>query len=130
MQMHMTGMEERPAPSGRTQRHLFFGLALIVFGALMLVDRLSSVEFDSGWPFIPIVFGIWKLIDPPPSGQVMRSRRLGSWLLFIGCWGLANSVHLFGLSYDTSWPLLVVGAGLTLVWRSFEGPDMPRREER
>jgi uncharacterized membrane protein HdeD (DUF308 family) len=98
------------APCGRTNRHLFFGLALIVFGALMLVERLSPVEFDSGWPFFLIVFGIWKLIDPPPSGRVLRSRRFGVWLLFIGCWGLANSVHLFGLYYDTSWPLLVVGA--------------------
>lgn len=74
----MTGMEQgQNAPCGRTNRHLFFGLALIVFGALMLVDRLSAVEFDNGWPLFLIVFGIWKLIDPPASGRVLRSRRPG-----------------------------------------------------
>ena len=63
------------------------------------------------------------------QGTPARSRRFGSWLLFIGCWGLLSSVHAFGMSYETSWPVLVVGAGLILVWRSFEGPDMPRGEK-
>ena len=128
--MEMTGMEQRhDAPRGRTDRHLFFGVILIVFGALLLVDRVLPVEFVHGWPVLLIALGVWKLIDPPRSGRVARSRRLGSWLLFIGCWGLLGSVHAFGMRYGAAWPVLVVGAGLMLVWRSFEGPDVPRGEK-
>jgi hypothetical protein len=130
MHMEMTGMEHsQDAPRRRTDRHLFFGIILIVFGTLLLVDRVLPVEFEHGWPFFVIALGVWKLIDPPRSGCVARSRRLGSWLLFIGCWGLLSSVHAFGMRYDISWPVLVVGAGLILVWRSFEGPDVPRGEK-
>lgn len=131
MDMDMTGMEQRQhAPRACTDRHRFFGITLIVFGALLLVDRLSSVEFDNGWPLFAIALGVWKLVEPPPSGRVLRSRRFGVWLLFIGCWGLLNGIHAFGMNYANSWPALVVGAGLILVWRSFEGPDMPKRQER
>ena len=129
--MDMTVMEQmQEVPRGGADRRRFFGITLIVFGALMIVDRLTSVEFDTGWPFFAIALGVWKLVDAPPSGRVLCSRRLGVWLLFIGCWGLLNSVQTFGMDYGNSWPALVVGGGLNLVWRSFEGPDMTRRQER
>jgi hypothetical protein len=41
MDMDMTGSD----------RHLFLGVTLIAFGALLLVDRLLPVEFEHGWPF-------------------------------------------------------------------------------
>ena len=60
--MDMTSMEHRqPAPRARADRHRFFGITLIVFGLLLLVDRLSPVEFDNGWPFFAIALGVWKL---------------------------------------------------------------------
>jgi Domain of unknown function (DUF5668) len=120
----MSTMEQTQEPAqARPDRHLLFGLALVVLGALMLADQLSLGELENSWPVFPIVFGIWKLIHPPPSGRVMRSRRPGMWLLYIGAWGIVNEFHLFGLSYEKSWPLMIVGVGLMLVWRSFEGPD-------
>jgi hypothetical protein len=114
----------------RGDRRLFFGVALIVLGAIMFVDRMTPAEFDNGWPFLLIVFGIWKLIDPPASRRGVRSRRFGAWLLFIGCWGLVNELRLFGLDYATSWPLIVAGLGLMMVWRSFAGASVCRPQER
>jgi uncharacterized membrane protein HdeD (DUF308 family) len=125
----MTSMEHSlDRPDGRA--HLFFGVALIVFGVVMLVERLASIDFHvRDWPFFVIAFGIWKLIDPPASGRVSRSWRSGVWLLFVGGWGLVSELHLYGLDYDRSWPLMIVGAGLMLVWRSFEGPAACRRPQ-
>jgi hypothetical protein len=127
----MTTMEDsQRAPRGGA--HLLLGIALIVSGALLLVDRMAWMDVDVNyWPFFVIAFGIVRLIDPPRSGRVARSRRSGMWLLFIGGWGLVNEFHLYGLDYDTSWPLMVVGAGLMLMWRSFEGPGgCPQPRER
>ena len=121
----MTAMEQsQPVPGGRAVRHLLFGVALVVLGALMLVDRLAIADLTiSYWPFFVIAFGLVKLVDPGRSCPVPRSRRSGVWLLFVGCWGIVNELRLFGLGYETSWPLLVVGAGAMLIWRWYEGPD-------
>ena len=125
----MTTMDDSTA-AARGRPHLFFGVALIMLGALLLVDRMAVMDLDvSYWPFFVIAFALIRLIDPPPSGRVPRSRRSGMWLLFIGGWGLVNEFHVYGLDYETSWPLMVVGAGLMLVWRSFEGPGACQRPQ-
>lgn len=112
----------------RSEKGLYFGLALILVGAAFLVDRLRVVDIDRHyWPFIPLFIGIVRLVAGSPSGQVARSRRPGAWLAFIGLWGLVTEFHVLGLSYDTSWPLLIIGLGLMVVWRSFEGPDESAR---
>jgi hypothetical protein len=124
----MTSMEHSHDRPGRA--HLFFGVALLVFGMVMLVERLASIDFHvRDWPFFVIAFGIWKLIDRPASGRVSRSWRSGVWLLFVGGWGLVTELHLYGLDYDRSWPLVIVGAGLMLVWRSFDGPAACHRPQ-
>lgn len=110
-----------------SNRHLFFGLILVVSGTVMLVDRLTPFELGAGWPLVFIVFGLWKLIAPRAPAGAARPRRFGAWLLFVGFWGLVNEMRLFGLDYDTSWPVMVVGVGLMLVWRSFDGPVACRR---
>ncbi len=52
--------------------------------------------------------------------------RGGIWMIFIGIWGLLTEFQVFGLDYHTSWPLLIIGAGLKMVWRSLEGPGVRR----
>ncbi len=39
-------------------------------------------------------------------------------------------MHLFGLDYGTSWPLMVVGAGLLIVWRAYDGPHGAATDQR
>ena len=46
--------------------------------------------------------------------------RSGVWLILVGLWGLVNEWRLFGLTYGTSWPLLVMASGAMMVWRSFD----------
>ncbi len=120
--------QSQPVPGGGTDRHVLFGVALVVLGALILVDRLAIFDLTlNNWPIVIIALGLVKLIDPSCSRRVGRSRRPGAWLLFIGGWGIVSELHLLGWEYRTSWPLLVVGAGLMLVWRWYEGPDACER---
>lgn len=123
---------EHPDASRRTDGRFLFGVVLIVIGLATLVEQLGIVDLDSRhWPFVLLAIGVVRLIDPPRSGQVARSLRPGMGFVLLGGWGLVSELGWFGLGYRTSWPLLVVAAGLMVVWRSFEGPDeCPRRQER
>jgi hypothetical protein len=42
------------------------------------------------------------------------------WLLFVGGWGLLNEYRLFGIHYGHSWPILLIGAGVLMVWRAMD----------
>ncbi len=103
-------------------------------GALLLIDRLGLAEIHITahlWPILPLGLGVLRLIDPPVTADGRpRGRRSAIWLVFIGCWGLLNELHLFGLDYGSSWPLLLIFVGVNMVWRSTEMPAAGRHRER
>ena len=104
---------------------IMWGVLIATVGVLLLIERLDLAQIHLTsriWPIFPLGLGLLRLIDPPCSGG-SRSRRSGMWLLFIGCWGLLNEFHLYGLDYQNSWPLVVIFAGLNMVWRSAETPS-------
>jgi len=94
---------------------LFTGIVLIVAGALFLLDRMDYLEFHDVahryWPMFLVLLGVLKLT----SGRRPWS---GIWLIIIGCWLQATTLHLWGLTFDTSWPLLLIGIGATMVLRT------------
>ena len=102
---------------------LFWGFALILVGVALLMDRLDWPWFSiSGrsWPLLLMALGIYWVIEPSTRHGRPPSRRFGAWLTYLGVWGLVNEFGYFGVDYRTSWPLLVVGAGLNVVWRALE----------
>lgn len=125
--------QDRESSSSR----IAIGVMLMLFGLALLADRMgiAGIDIDGRyWPFILLVIGFFRFIDPGVRAGRPRSRRTGAWLLYIGCWGILNEFHLFGLDYDTSWPLMIVGAGLAVIWRAVD-PDEVRparghRDER
>jgi hypothetical protein len=99
------------------------GTLLMLLGILLLTGRLgwSGLRFSStDWPFLVLAFGVIRLVYPADGGRRAGSRRFGAWLLFLGTWGLLNEFGWFDLDYRTSWPLLVVGFGVNVVWRALE----------
>jgi hypothetical protein len=92
---------------------LINGLFLIGLGVLFLLDRLHIEDFGdlirTYWPCIIILFGISHLFQ-------RESIWSGAWLIVIGAWLQLISLHLFGLTYGNSWPLILIasGAGITL----------------
>ena len=115
----------RQSDSGR----VFAGLVIVLAGLALLLDRRAIWEVRMSfhyWPLLLIALGALRLLDPPRSDGRPPSRRAGAWLLYVGCWGLLNEFHLFGFGYQTSWPLLIVGAGIGMVWRAFDNvPERP-----
>ena len=108
--------------------HVLVGAALILIGLAFLADQADWLEFSISarlWPLALILFGVARLLAP---GK--RPRRTAVWLFAIGIWGLISEFEWFGLGYATSWPLLIVAAGLNIVLKSLEPPcqSRPARE--
>ena len=45
----------------------------------------------------------------------------------VGGWAWASENHLFGLEFGTSWPLLIILAGVLVVWQALGEPAPSRR---
>jgi hypothetical protein len=108
-----------------------WGLVFVVVGVALLGERMGFLGTESSgriWPLIVIAVALAKLAQPTTTAP--RPHRSGAGLLFIGLWGLANEMHLGGLDYRTSWPILVIGAGVSIVWQAFRGGPPGERHGR
>lgn len=126
-----------PDDSSRTQnRAILIGLVFIFAGLALLADRIGLTGTHmSGrnWPLLLIVYGGVRFLTA--AGDPVRrrhSRWTAAWVIYLGLWFLINEFHIFGLWYDTSWPLLIVWAGVRIMSRAIENaypPPASRVEE-
>ena len=102
---------------------MFGGATLIVLGVMLFLERRGVVEIGQYWRFWPLVlvfFGLFQLVAP----RCPADRGSGIWLLLIGAWLQINLANLFGLSFHTSWPLLLIFIGVgVLLGGFFPQPD-------
>ncbi len=106
--------------------HLGVGIFLVVIGTLMLLDRFNIIYVGSVWHFWPVILlavGLARLAD----AQERHEYRSAFFWLFFGSWFLASELHLFGLSYHNSWPLLLIGWGVSILMRT--GPEKQHHSE-
>jgi len=107
--------------SERHYRHhqggIFWGLMLVVFGVLFLLDRLGGLDFGTligtYWPVIIIILGLSILV-----GNGFRRPFGGLFLMGIGGLFLLNSLGV--LEYDVwqyAWPVLIIIVGLWILLR-------------
>lgn len=110
------------------RRQLLWGLLLIGVGVAIFLDRLDLFEVDAVWhywPLILVVIGINKMIGFPTA----RHFSSGLWLVFLGVWLFANFENMFGLTFYTSWPILIIAWGMTLVIEPFIQRRFPSNQE-
>jgi cell wall-active antibiotic response 4TMS protein YvqF len=115
---------------------LVAGFILLAAGTAMLLDTTGLTDIRVGRllpPFILIALGSAIVLDKGSVAVVRRPiggdgervrprhwRRRGTggiWLIGIGVWMLVSQTHLFGLSYETSWPLFIILSGLIIMIR-------------
>ena len=107
----------------------FFGLVLLILGSLYLQNNLDVIyvgHISRYWPGLFILFGIAKLMDYDGS----RYRHTGIGLIFFGSWLLISMNGMFGFDFQNSWPILIIGWGLSILWKAFyRQPQMNIAEE-
>jgi len=96
----------------------FLGLALLIIGSLYLLNNLSFISvghIGHYWPVLFILFGLAKLMDY--DGTYYRGSGIG-WI-FLGSWLLISMNGIFGLDFHDSWPILIIGWGVAILWKAF-----------
>jgi len=97
---------------------LGIGIFLLLVGITLLLNNFNIWSFGPVWRFWPIiilVIGFVRLLD----AQVVEEYQKAVWMLFIGGWLLISELHIFGLSFRNSWPILLIGVGIGMLWKSF-----------
>jgi membrane-bound ClpP family serine protease len=118
--MNRSGERKRGCQGGA----LFVGVILMVVGTAMLLDQTTFQGVDRRWwPFVLLALGSLQVVAVSRPGHERGAWRPGAWMLFVGLWGLANEYQVLGLDYTISWPLLIIGGGLMIVWSAFAGGD-------
>jgi hypothetical protein len=93
------------------------GIFLVLVGIALLFGNFHNWMLGSVWHLWPVIFlviGIGKLSD----AQFPWEYRKAVWLLFLGSFFLVSELHLWGFSYSNSWPILLIGAGINMLWKS------------
>ena len=101
----------------RSYGQLIFGIFLLVIGVALLLDKFDIFSVGQIWHYWPIIFitsGLGRLMD----AQEMWEYRKAVWWMFFGTWLLFSELHLLGLSYHNSWPILIIGIGVGVLWKS------------
>ncbi len=98
--------------SSRKNGQLFAGILIAGLGVILAVERFSGFEIHGLfhlWPLIVIGFGVARLV----SGGSTKERSSGLFLVFLGSWFLINTLHIYGLDWGESWPILLILLGLS-----------------
>lgn len=94
-----------------------FGIIIALLGVAFLFNNFGFIDIGNVWrywPLILVAIGLNKTLQAENS----RKRESGIWWMFFGLWFLVSELHLFGLTFRTSWPLLIIGWGIHILWKS------------
>ena len=115
------------APSQyRIRKNLVTGLTLIFIGSVFLLDRLEILDirqiwrlnvhqFWHLWPVFIALIGINKILSAEKNSQFVH----GCFQVVLAFWLYASLEHLWGWSFSNSWPVLLIGYGLSHILGGF-----------
>ncbi len=106
-----------PSTTGGARNRTNLGLVLIAVGLVLTLETtgvLRTAGLGRWWPLLLIGIGIVKVRQPREDGQ----RAAGTAFLMVGGLFLLTTI----LAFAHSWPLLLMGFGMFLLWQGVEGP--------
>ncbi len=99
-------------------------LAVIAVGVLFLLNNLNVFYLHDIWRFWPVALlavGLAKLVD----SQSDSDRTSGIVLTIVGAIFLAKNLGFLYLSWHDFWPLILIGAGVLMLWNRLYTPSQP-----
>lgn len=108
---------------------MFFGLVLITLGVLFVLNNFDLIYVDHlghYWPALFILFGLVKLSE----GDRRAAQGHGLGWIFLGLWLLISTNRIMGLDFQDSWPILIIGWGVSILWKTlYRRPEAQIAEE-
>lgn len=112
---HHASLEPGNRRGGRRETStIVWGASLVFVGLVFLLDRLEIIDRDlmhDWWPVALLLLGIFS------RGHVLTA---------IGAWLLIGKLEIFGLTYSTSWPVILMIIGAGIVTDAFRTDDKRR----
>ena len=112
----------------QTTQRLVFGVVLLGLGVLFLLDRLDLADIGTLWQYWPLILaavGLVKVLQPAGT----PGRGFGVLLLVVGIWWTLENLELVRYSVWDFWPVLLILAGLGLLWRGFRWGFLKTHDE-
>jgi hypothetical protein len=105
---------------------IFWGLLLLAAGTILLLSRLHVIDISwttrRFWPLIVIIVGLSHLFH-------RKTIWSGLWIIGVGVWLQMVTLHIYGFTYQSSWPLLLVILGGGMIVRTIAGAIQRRDAE-
>jgi hypothetical protein len=117
---------------GMSASAIVFGAVLLALGGTLLLDRSGLLHVSYGQligPLVLITIGAMTIVEKGGMACGYRWRSAGPqhvrrggmttgiWLIGLGVWMLVSQIHLWGLDYHNSWPLVVILSGVIMLMR-------------
>jgi hypothetical protein len=105
---------------------IFWGLFLLAAGTILLLSNLHVINISwtmrRYWPLIVIIVGL---------SHIFRRKTVwsGLWIVAVGAWLQAVTLHLYGFTYESSWPFLLIALGGAIVIRTIAESARRRNAE-
>ncbi|RZT11088.1 hypothetical protein SAMN05216319_0435 [Duganella sp. CF402] len=96
---------------------MVIGLVVIGFGMLFLLDNLGWLDLDLTVHILPTVLiaaGILKVLQTRTQSGIIT----GGALIAVGSVVMLKEMGLIYIGWNTLWPLLLIGAGVAVVFKS------------
>jgi hypothetical protein len=103
--------------STRSTTRVVIGALILVAGLAILLDNLYLIEIGpvwDYWPLIIVALGLNRIVQAENSWE----RRRGFLWTFIGLWLFISVGHIFDLTFRESWPILLIGIGISMIWKT------------
>ncbi|MBI3149175.1 MAG: hypothetical protein HYZ17_11760 [Betaproteobacteria bacterium] len=98
----------------RSRKHILWGLALMLAGLVFLADRLGFLELGPFWTYWPMAIVVAGLIDLA-TAQTLKQYADGAFIVLLGAWIYVCKEHLWGWSFATTWPAIMVAGGASMI---------------
>jgi predicted membrane protein len=112
-------MIENPQPARPIAPQLVIGVLIVVVGLLFTLENVGFIDghdYLRYWPVALIAVGLLKLWQGT-GGAVFG----GFIFVFAGVWLLLQGMGIVTVSLWNLWPMLLVFAGASMVWRGMHG---------
>ena len=109
--------ERRQHRWNRPGHHLFSGFIFVLIGLVFLLGNMGFLNVNAVlrfWPVILIAVGLFKLAE---SRDDYRSGSGVFWIV-VGLLFLMNNFNILRIAFRDIWPILLIGLGSLLLWRS------------